>query len=174
MMFMGMMVKSMSPLSKSRPKLPLGYRPMREGLSKRGKKAEHACVNTVSESQREIVPEAGMAEAVTPEEGGWIIDIETGKPRTTGFTAIGRMATGEANLLQTPEGILLERIATGKQKGWWKTIVGETEIVAKTPEKVVEIATERGLILPKALLIAEAVIPKASELPTKADYGQRK
>ena len=154
MMFMGMMVKSMSPPSKSGPKLPPGYRPMREGLSKRGKKAEHACVNAA--------------------EGGWIIDIETGKPRTTRFTAIGRMATGEANLLQTPEGILLERIATGKQKGWWKTIVGETEIVAKTPEKVVEIATERGLILPKALLIAEAVIPKASELPTKADYGQRR
>lgn len=84
-----------------------------------------------------------------------------------GFKVIGRAPNGEANLLQTPEGIILERIATGKQKGWWKTIVGTTEIVAKTPEGVIEIAQERGLVLPKAELA-----PKAKEpwQMTRAEY----
>jgi len=69
-----------------------------------------------------------------------------------GFKTVGRMPSGEANLLQTPEGVIIERIATGKQKGWWKIIVGNTEYVGKTPESVLEIAHSKGAI-PKAIPI---------------------
>ncbi|MBA7533535.1 hypothetical protein ES705_25775 [subsurface metagenome] len=74
------------------------------------------------------------------------------------YKVIGRMPSGEANLLQTPEGNIVERIATGKQKGWWKVIIGKTEYVGKTPQRAIEIARERGAI-PKAMPVAEAKPP---------------
>ncbi|MBA7516369.1 hypothetical protein ES705_08417 [subsurface metagenome] len=70
-------------------------------------------------------------------------------------TVIGRMASGEANLLQTPEGELIERIAGGEKRGWWKILVGKTEYVGKTPADVLNLARRReamrGEALPKAL-----------------------
>ena len=72
----------------------------------------------------------------------------------TEFQTIGRMSSGEANLLQTPNGEIIERIAMGDQKGWWKVIVGTTEYVAKTPERAIEIAHERGAIIPTSRAIA--------------------
>ncbi|MBA7621902.1 hypothetical protein ES703_29272 [subsurface metagenome] len=65
------------------------------------------------------------------------------------YKVIGRMPEGLPNLLQTPEGHIIERIATGKQRGWWKVIIGKVEYVGKTPESAIEIAKSRGAILPE-------------------------
>ena len=68
------------------------------------------------------------------------------------WIVISRSPSGEANAYQTPSGYLVERIATGKQKGWWKIIIRDTEYVGKTPESAVEIAESRGAIAPKAIV----------------------
>ncbi len=117
--------------------------------------------------QAQVAPVAEPTPTVvTPvTEGGWVIDIETGKPRTTEFKAISHLASGEANLLQTPEGEIIERIATGKQKGWWKILSGTTEYVGKTPERALEIAKERGAIIPKGKALVPEVTPTEGVAP---------
>ena len=71
-------------------------------------------------------------------------------PEDFEHTVIGRTPAGEANLLQTPEGELIERIASGEKRGWWKILVGRTEYVGKTPADVLNLARRKEAI-PKAL-----------------------
>ncbi len=116
------------------------------------------------------------AEVVTPEVKPLSVKeaipakVAPAAPEGT-FKVLGRTSSGEANLVQSPEGVLLERIATGKQRGWWKTIVGDTEVVAKTRERVIEIAQKRGLILPEAKAITpEVTIPTTEAGMPEAGY----
>ncbi len=98
----------------------------------------------------ELIPEVELEVAIEkPEE----------VPEEFEHTVIGRMPSGEANLMQTPEGEIIERIATGKDKGKWKIIVGTTEYVGKTPQSVLTIARSKEVI-PKALPVAPAVEAK--------------